>query len=167
MGITISFLVLGADQTFSLIYIKSFAPIEYLISICRWAIYYFGKVSIYDYNYLIPKLSASIIVPLGLYISIIILKKERFYALRPFKQEESIHGDADWAKESDIKKAGLRGKKGMLIGQDDYGFLVASGFQHALLFAPTGSGKGVGFVIPNLLYWEDSVFVHDINPNCT
>jgi type IV secretion system protein VirD4 len=31
-----------------------------------------------------------------------------------------------------------------------------------LLFAPTGSGKGVGFVIPNLLFWEDSVVVHDI-----
>ncbi|AEI88750.1 type IV secretion system protein VirD4 [Candidatus Midichloria mitochondrii IricVA] len=50
----------------------------------------------------------------------------------------------------------------MLIGRDKKGFLVASGYQHALLFAPTGSGKGVGFVIPNLLYWQDSVFVHDI-----
>lgn len=31
-----------------------------------------------------------------------------------------------------------------------------------MLFAPTGSGKGVGFVIPNLLFWTDSVIVHDI-----
>ena len=50
----------------------------------------------------------------------------------------------------------------MLIGVDAGGYFVADGFQHALLFAPTGSGKGVGFVIPNLLFWSDSVVVHDI-----
>ncbi len=50
----------------------------------------------------------------------------------------------------------------MLLGRDKKGFLIAGGYQHALLFAPTGSGKGVGFVIPNLLFWQDSVVVHDI-----
>jgi type IV secretion system protein VirD4 len=50
----------------------------------------------------------------------------------------------------------------MLLGNTGKGYLVADGYQHALLFAPTGSGKGVGFVIPNLLYWQDSVVVHDI-----
>jgi type IV secretion system protein VirD4 len=51
----------------------------------------------------------------------------------------------------------------MLLGKDTRGkLLIAGGFQHALLFAPTGSGKGVGFVIPNLLFWEDSIFIHDI-----
>jgi type IV secretion system protein VirD4 len=82
---------------------------------------------------------------------------------RPFKRPESIHGDAAWATEKDIKKAGLRSKKGMLlgkVGKNDY--LVAGGYQHALLFAPTGSGKGVGFVIPNLLFWDESVICHDI-----
>ena len=41
-------------------------------------------------------------------------------------------------------------------------FLIAKDYQHILLFAPTGSGKGVGFVIPNLLFWKESVIVHDI-----
>jgi type IV secretion system protein VirD4 len=50
----------------------------------------------------------------------------------------------------------------MLLGQDDIGYFVADGFQHSLLFAPTGSGKGVGFVIPNLLFWDQSIIVHDI-----
>jgi type IV secretion system protein VirD4 len=82
---------------------------------------------------------------------------------RPYHKEESIHGDAKWADEKDIRKAGLREAKGMLLGKDTRGkLLVAGGFQHALLFAPTGSGKGVGFVIPNLLFWEESVFIHDI-----
>jgi type IV secretion system protein VirD4 len=81
---------------------------------------------------------------------------------RPFKPGEKIHGAAKWASNSDIKKAGLRSKKGMLLGRAGSDFLIADGYQHALLFAPTGSGKGVGFVIPNLLFWTDSVFVHDI-----
>ncbi len=81
---------------------------------------------------------------------------------RPFEKDDSIHGDARWATEKDIKNAGLREKKGIVIGRDNHGFLVAGGYQHALLFAPTGSGKGVGTVIPNLLYWEESCFIHDI-----
>ncbi len=81
---------------------------------------------------------------------------------RPLQKKESIHGDARWATEEDIKKAGLRAKKGMMMGRTGRGYLVADGYQHALLFAPTGSGKGVGFVIPNLLTWEDSVVCHDI-----
>lgn len=81
---------------------------------------------------------------------------------RPFKKPESIHGDSRWANPNDVKKMGLRSKHGVLLGKFDKKFLVADGFQHILLFAPTGSGKGVGFVIPNLLFWQDSVIVHDI-----
>ncbi len=82
---------------------------------------------------------------------------------RPMKDKETIHGDATWADEGQMRKAGLRAKKGLIMGRtgvDNY--LIADDFQHVLLFAPTGSGKGVGFVIPNLLFWNDSVVVHDI-----
>ena len=81
---------------------------------------------------------------------------------RPFRMQESIHGDAKWADEMEIKRAGLRAKKGMLLGETGKGYLIADDFQHILLFAPTGSGKGVGFVIPNLLFWEESLVCHDI-----
>jgi type IV secretion system protein VirD4 len=82
---------------------------------------------------------------------------------RPFKEKEEIHGSARWATEADIKRAGLRAKDGFLLGRTGArNYLVASDFQHILLFAPTGSGKGVGFVLPNLLYWKDSVVCHDI-----
>lgn len=82
---------------------------------------------------------------------------------RPFKPDEKIHGDAKWSSEADIRRAKLRAKKGVLLGRtgrDNY--LIADDFQHILLFAPTGSGKGVGFVIPNLLFWQESVICHDI-----
>ncbi len=108
------------------------------------------------------KLFFSLLSPFG--IVGVIFWNIRKYLLkwRPFKQKESLHGDAKWADEKEIRKAGLRSKAGLLLGRDDKGFLIASGYQHALLFAPTGSGKGVGFVIPNLLFWEDSVIIHDI-----
>jgi len=82
---------------------------------------------------------------------------------RPFKYKESVHGDAHWATEPEIRKAKLRAKRGMLLGSTGKGnYLIADDFQHVLLFAPTGSGKGVGFVIPNLLFWDQSVVCHDI-----
>lgn len=81
---------------------------------------------------------------------------------RPFDKKETLHGDAKWANEAEIKKAGLRSKDGLMVGKKGGKYLIAGGYQHVLLFAPTGSGKGVGFVIPNLLYWEHSVVVHDI-----
>jgi type IV secretion system protein VirD4 len=79
------------------------------------------------------------------------------------KGNEKIHGNARWATEGDIRKAKLRAKKGMLLGRTGAAnYLIADDFQHVLLFAPTGSGKGVGFVIPNLLFWTESVVCHDI-----
>lgn len=80
-----------------------------------------------------------------------------------YRKKEKVHGDAKWSSESDIKRAKLRAKKGLLMGRTGKAnYLIADDFQHVLLFAPTGSGKGVGFVIPNLLFWEQSVIVHDI-----
>jgi len=96
------------------------------------------------------------------YLLIVYFIRAPLSDFRPFEKKEKLHGDAKWAGEPVIKKAGLRAKKGLLMGRTKSGYLIAGGFQHALLFAPTGSGKGVGFVIPNLLFWEDSVVIHDI-----
>lgn len=82
---------------------------------------------------------------------------------RPVRKKEALHGDAHWASERDIKRVKLRAKKGLMLGRTGKNnYLVADDFQHVLLFAPTGSGKGVGFVIPNLLFWEESLVCHDI-----
>ena len=80
----------------------------------------------------------------------------------PVPSKEKVFGDAHWATARDVKRAKLRCKEGMLLGVDPNGYFVADGFQHALLFAPTGSGKGVGFVIPNCLFWNESLIVHDV-----
>lgn len=115
-----------------------------------------------DYKYLKLKLTLSISIPPLIVIIFYIRNFRRIKTLEFFQPKEEVYGSAAWASHTDVERAGLRSKKGMLLGQDAIGYFVADGFQHALLFAPTGSGKGVGFVIPNLLFWEDSVVVHDI-----
>ncbi|MGN7661248.1 MAG: type IV secretory system conjugative DNA transfer family protein [Anaplasma sp.] len=108
------------------------------------------------------KLWLSFFAPVGLLGTVCWNTRHILIEWRPFKKKEALHGDSRWASERDIRKIGLRSRKGILLGKDQRGYLVADGYQHALLFAPTGSGKGVGFVIPNLLFWEDSLVVHDI-----
>lgn len=121
------------------------------------------------YDYFAVKYWGSFIVMFGVSTGILVIWWREFLEATKFFERDSddiaekIYGDAHWATEEEIKKAGLFAKEGMLLGKyDAKRFLVAGGFEHTLLFAPTGSGKGVGFVVPNLLFWSQSVIVHDI-----
>lgn len=112
----------------------------------------------YQLNIVAPPATSAILSLLMLYWA-----RAPLTDFRPFKMKESIHGDAHWASEAEIRTAKLRAKRGMLIGRTGLNnYLIVDDFQHVLLFAPTGSGKGVGFVIPNLLFWDQSVVCHDI-----
>jgi type IV secretion system protein VirD4 len=128
----------------------------------NWLIHSWTQLSFSAYDYLKIKLILALVVPPAIVIMFYIKNFSRIKSLEFFKAKESVFGSADWATASDIDRAGLRAKHGMLLGQDSMGYFIADGFQHSLLFAPTGSGKGVGFVIPNLLFWDHSVVVHDI-----
>lgn len=78
-----------------------------------------------------------------------------------FKQQ-TLHGEARWARRDEVTKAGLLTKEGIVLGRLAKKFLRFGGTEHVLLEAPTRSGKGVGVVIPNLLMWPDSVVVLDV-----
>lgn len=145
---------------------------EFYYSVAKWVIKYYSALTFKGSYVLIPgyptvdflliKFFGPII---GVYGFLIIMLTKKWSAITHrdiFKKKEKVHGDAKWATNDDIERAGLRNKHGMLLGTDDDGYFVSGGYQHSLLFAPTGSGKGVGFVIPNLLFWEESVVVHDI-----
>ena len=73
-------------------------------------------------------------------------------------------GGARWASWRDIVRCGGFGGQGVVLGRWGWRgrLLRAGGEGHTLLAAPTRSGKGVGFVIPNLLDWPGSVVVLDI-----
>jgi type IV secretion system protein VirD4 len=93
-------------------------------------------------------------------IAFVVTVVPAFLLFAPAKR--SLFGDARWAKSSEIRKAGLLGTKGIIVGLYKRKYLMFGGSQHVILSAPTRSGKGVGIVIPNLLTWSDSVVVLDI-----
>ena len=72
------------------------------------------------------------------------------------------YGDARWATAMEIASARLQRKRGLLLGKKGGTYLINDEPLHALVAAPTRSGKGVGIVIPNLLTWNGSVVVLDI-----
>ncbi|MFT6385673.1 MAG: type IV secretion system protein VirD4, partial [Rickettsiales bacterium] len=129
-----------------------------------WVFYFkhFDQLSFDSINHFVPKLWVATFFPYSTLVAVAVIFRAPISDFRPFKAEESIFGTSTWATSKDIKKMGLRSKEGLMLGKYAGKFLVADGYQHCLLFAPTGSGKGVGFAIPNLLFWKDSVIVHDI-----
>ena len=72
------------------------------------------------------------------------------------------YGDARWATGLEISRARLRQETGLLLGKTGRAHLINDEPLHALVAAPTRSGKGVGIVIPNLLTWNGSVVMLDI-----
>jgi type IV secretion system protein VirD4 len=104
-------------------------------------------------------------------------------ALRRKPAASHAHGSSRWATTAELEKAGLVRDAGVVLCQTSdarfetsvdrrgrtevkarkVGRLVRhDGPEHVLCFAPTGSGKGVGLVVPTLLTWPHSVLVYDI-----
>lgn len=80
--------------------------------------------------------------------------------------QSDSHGSARWAEAKDIDATGLLSETGVYVGavkrRGKLQPLLHDGPQHVLGFAPSRSGKGVGWVIPTLLSWPHSVVVNDI-----
>lgn len=79
-----------------------------------------------------------------------------------------VHGSAGWAVREDIEKTGLMGNtEGLYIGAwEDTAtktihYLRDKSGAHIAGIAPTRSGKGLGWVMPNLLSCTDSAFICD------
>jgi type IV secretion system protein VirD4 len=78
------------------------------------------------------------------------------------QKTRSLHGDARFATTAEIRKDGLLGSEGVIIGKLGNEYVMIPGTAPILLAAPTRQGKGAGVVIPNLLNYPDSVVVLDI-----
>ena len=72
-------------------------------------------------------------------------------------------GTAHWASEEEIREAKLLDGKGIFLGKTADGrYLRDNDNRHALVVAPTRSGKGVGLVVPTGLSWQESIVFIDI-----
>jgi len=87
---------------------------------------------------------------------------------RKLGAQSDSHGSARWAEAREIEKAGLKEGSGLFLakwrkgGRGRPAYLRHAGPEHVLGFAPSRSGKGVGWVLPTLVTWPESVLVHDI-----
>src|SRR5579884_2848219 len=90
------------------------------------------------------------------------------------------YGSSRWATKAELRQSGLLGGDGVVLCQTEeatfrtrvdragpkikatrLGSLVChNGPEHVICFAPTGSGKGVGLVVPTLLTWKHSAIVY-------
>lgn len=82
------------------------------------------------------------------------------FAMLPGRR--ALHGEARFARRREIRRAGLLGESGIILGRLGHRYLVLPGQQGVELEAPPRSGKGVGLVIPNLLSWPGSTIVSDV-----
>lgn len=77
-----------------------------------------------------------------------------------------LHGAARWASGNEIRKAGMLGSSGIIVGEHNGKILHHEGTDrvspHVFLAAPTGSGKTQGVMLPNALNWPGSLVVLDI-----
>lgn len=99
------------------------------------------------------------------------------------KASPYMHGSARWANLKDLRLAGLLPRPrslsewlvgvkrpkctGVFVGawldkQGHSHYLRHNGGEHVLCIAPTGSGKGVGLVIPSLITWSQSAVITDL-----
>ncbi|MBL0725727.1 MAG: type IV secretory system conjugative DNA transfer family protein [Alphaproteobacteria bacterium] len=160
------FAVNGKDGVLRLFSLDFFQQVVFIVKVLRkyfsWWYTNWEQVGLTGFNYFTFRLFSPFVVFFGILFGIVIKFWYQILDFRITKKESSLYGDAHWSTQSEIRKVGLRAKKGLLVGVDKKGYLIADGYQHILLFAPTGAGKGVGFVIPNLLFWDNSAFCHDI-----
>jgi type IV secretory pathway TraG/TraD family ATPase VirD4/RimJ/RimL family protein N-acetyltransferase len=75
---------------------------------------------------------------------------------------KTLFGKARFATLHDIQKEKLDGEKGVVLGKFKDRLLRLGGYEFVLLAAPTRTGKGVGFCVPNLLQFAGSAVVLDI-----
>lgn len=79
---------------------------------------------------------------------------------------DTAHGSADWASPEEMMAASIvssrvEDAKPFFFGQSSQGYLSYNGDGHCLTFGPTGSGKAVSVVVPNLLNYPGSVVCID------
>jgi type IV secretion system protein VirD4 len=104
------------------------------------------------------------------YVGIIIVLTLGFYVLivmallRMVSPKSSIYGDSRAATTREIKKQNLFEVTGesILLGYYGKKLVAFNNDLHVFLAAQTGTGKGVSFVIPNLLNWVHSCIVVDV-----
>lgn len=86
-----------------------------------------------------------------------------------WKKERDDYGSAHWQTKPELMKNDMLHKPGegfvcgkLGLPKSKGGFISSAAIPHVMMVAPTRAGKGVGFVIPNLMAFAGSVVVLDV-----
>lgn len=85
-----------------------------------------------------------------------------FLVIQGLRSRRELHGSARFASHEEVARSQLNGSNGVVVGKHNGRYLIFEGQEFILLAAPTRSGKGVGFVVPNLLQYDGSCVNMDI-----
>ncbi|TPW27701.1 conjugal transfer protein TraG [Pararhizobium mangrovi] len=133
--------------------------------IAGWPVYYPPSFFWwwYAYDAYAPQVfvEGAYIAASGGFVSVAAAIAMSIWRAREAKKVET-YGSARWAENDEVRRSGLVGTDGAVLGKFDRAYLRHDGPEHVLCFAPTRSGKGVGLVVPTLLTWPGSAIVHDI-----
>jgi type IV secretion system protein VirD4 len=88
-------------------------------------------------------------------------------SLRRLARVGDLHGSGHWASAREVAAAGLLdrgdgGEGGIVLGRLGRNWLVDRRDRHALVYAPSGTGKSTCVVIPTLLGWPGSILALDL-----
>lgn len=88
------------------------------------------------------------------------------HILKALRGKPVTFGSARFAEHGELNRAGLCGSTGLIIGASGKGLsrklIRLPGHENTILVAaPSGAGKGVGIVVPNLLAYPGSIIVTD------
>jgi type IV secretion system protein VirD4 len=119
-----------------------------VLTVSRFA-YYYGEL---------PSIRRKVAVTSALGLAVVLAGAVVFVLPR----RRAVHGDARFASRGEIRRAGLLGDHGIILGRLGGRCLMLPGQQGVALAAPPRAGKGTGVVVPNLLNWPDSVICIDI-----
>ena len=81
--------------------------------------------------------------------------------LNPFRTKGGLYGSAHWANEKEMRKMGLRDRKGLILAVKGRDYIRTNAPLSVLVYAPPGSGKTAGIIIPSLISCSNSAIVHD------
>ncbi|HAT9402033.1 type IV secretory system conjugative DNA transfer family protein [Legionella pneumophila serogroup 8] len=86
------------------------------------------------------------------------------YLFHWLKPNNKALGNAHFSNGFETKRAGFfkRQEQSIIIGKKYAAPLYSNGFEHVLVFAPTGSGKTRSIGIPNLFHYPFSVVCNDV-----
>ena len=83
--------------------------------------------------------------------------------LTRMRKIENALGDAHFASLGEMRKAGLFGSEGLVLGVHRGYPIRKGGFESMIISAPSGSGKSAGVAIPNLIeFTEGSIVATDL-----